>query len=138
MGYAKVYDNLSLMMYHRFPIAQLEAPIAKQSPMIKLLEQNPWLLSLPEIARHDLLSVATFKQVAAGYVLFRKGDSCADLYGLLSGRIKIGATTYSGPQSRYRATDSNKSTYSGCTNRPSLSPLPTSIFRNRRVFNTNS
>ena len=66
-------------------------------PLItNLLDNNSWLLSLPEEARSELLSVASFRRVGAGHVLFRQGDSCADLYGLLSGRIKIGAITYSG------------------------------------------
>lgn len=70
----------------------------QSSPMIKLLGSNAWLRSLPEEACKELLSASILKKVQAGHVLFRKGDSSADLYGVLSGRIKIGATTFSGEE----------------------------------------
>lgn len=61
-----------------------------------VLDNDPWLLTLPEIERTSILSEIRIKRFSSGQILIRKGDDGGNLFRLLSGRVKAGATSYSG------------------------------------------
>ncbi len=65
---------------------------------LSALKSDPWLLSLPAEARDELIAVTIIKRYKRGEVLIRKDEDTADLFGLLSGRVRISAATFSGSE----------------------------------------
>jgi len=65
-------------------------------PTVDTLNNDPWLLSLSEAARKELLASTIIKRFDANHVLFRRNDEPCYLYCILSGRIRSQASTISG------------------------------------------
>ncbi|MBI0327503.1 Crp/Fnr family transcriptional regulator [Burkholderia plantarii] len=55
------------------------------------LDANPWFQTLPDALRARLLAGASVQTLAAGAMLFRRGDPPCGLYAVLSGALSIGA-----------------------------------------------
>ncbi len=62
------------------------------------LNPDSWFFTLPLIARAELTDSARIRRFQSGHILYRKGDNDGHLYGVLSGRVKAGASTYSGSE----------------------------------------
>ena len=62
-----------------------DAPL---SPLSLLLADS-WFSALPSTVRHVLLDTATRVRLAAGEMLFRRGDAPSGFYALLKGKIKM-------------------------------------------------
>ena len=60
------------------------------------LNNDPWLLSLPSVARAQIIEATTVKKLSANHVLYRKGDEADYLNCVLSGRLRAEATTFLG------------------------------------------
>lgn len=62
----------------------------------KDLIHEDWITNLSEEARFDVTSIATKRSYSANEFLFRKGDKPEAFYGIISGRVRVSSTTYSG------------------------------------------
>ncbi|WP_020650308.1 Crp/Fnr family transcriptional regulator [Solimonas variicoloris] len=60
------------------------------------IAQSEWFHDLPPPALEQLALLAVPRQLDDGALLFAKGDAADGLYGLISGRIRISATTADG------------------------------------------
>ena len=60
------------------------------------LKSNEWLAALPEAARSELIEVAKIRRLAAQQRVHSKGEPADGLYGLLSGEVRVSASTYAG------------------------------------------
>ncbi len=60
------------------------------------LRNDELLKSIPPNQRELIIDIAHIRHVKAGSVLYRKGDSMDGLIRLLSGHVRIGASTVSG------------------------------------------
>ncbi|MEM7360418.1 MAG: Crp/Fnr family transcriptional regulator [Pseudomonadota bacterium] len=63
----------------------------------KLIDNN-WLNSLPESARKELIGSSRVKQFESGQVVLHKGDPPGSLFGVISGRVRVCAATFSGEE----------------------------------------
>lgn len=63
----------------------------------KLLH-NHWLNTLSESARNELIQSSTLRRFEAGQVVLRKGDPPGALFGVVSGRVRVCAATFSGEE----------------------------------------
>ena len=61
-----------------------------------ILASNEWLGSLPETAREELIKAAKVQRYHAGQRVQGKGEAADGLYGLLSGEVRVRASTYGG------------------------------------------
>ncbi len=62
------------------------------------LNNNEWLAALPEAARAELIDVARIRRLAANQRVHGKGEQADGLYGLLSGEVRVSASTFAGDQ----------------------------------------
>jgi CRP-like cAMP-binding protein len=62
------------------------------------LSNNTWMTGLPSEALSELLKEVRFKSYKANQCLHRKGELAFCLYGVISGEIRISATTSSGEE----------------------------------------
>lgn len=65
---------------------------------VKNLNENHWLLSLPPVARQEMLKVAKLRQYSAAQRIHGKSDSALGLYGVIEGGIRISSNTLSGEE----------------------------------------
>ena len=62
------------------------------------LQSNEWLAALPEAARSELIEVAKIRRMAAHQRVHGKEEPADGLYGLLSGEVRVSASTFAGDQ----------------------------------------
>lgn len=62
------------------------------------LRQGHWFNALPAALQEALLTAAQVQQLAAGQVLFRRGDIPCGLYAVVEGGMRIGAVSASGKE----------------------------------------
>ncbi|MCS6495692.1 Crp/Fnr family transcriptional regulator [Burkholderia thailandensis] len=62
------------------------------------LDAHPWFGALPAELRDALAATAVPRRLAAGQVLFRRGDAPCGLYAVLSGALSVGAVDASGKE----------------------------------------
>lgn len=62
------------------------------------LSTNEWLATLPEQARSELLSVAKIRHYDEKERVHSKGGESDGLYGLLSGEVRVSASSFSGDE----------------------------------------
>ncbi len=62
------------------------------------LSKNPWLAALPARARAELISVAKIRRFAEHERVHSKGGEPDGLYGLLSGEVRVSASSYAGDE----------------------------------------
>ena len=62
------------------------------------LSNNTWIKGLPSETLSELLKEVRFKSYKANQCLHRKGELAFGLYGVISGEIRISATTSSGEE----------------------------------------
>ncbi|AIO65966.1 Crp/Fnr family transcriptional regulator [Burkholderia oklahomensis] len=67
-------------------------------PYRSQLDAHPWFGALPAELRDALVAAATPRRLAAGQVLFRRGDAPCGLYAVLSGALSVGAVDASGKE----------------------------------------
>jgi CRP/FNR family cyclic AMP-dependent transcriptional regulator len=60
------------------------------------LNNNPWLISLPANAQVELIKMARFKHYVKDQLVHRKGSQADGLYCVISGEVRISATTLKG------------------------------------------
>lgn len=60
------------------------------------LETNPWLMTLPNLARQELIRAATVRLVPAQHRVQGKDEAADGLYGLLDGEVRVSASTVHG------------------------------------------
>jgi CRP/FNR family transcriptional regulator, cyclic AMP receptor protein len=64
----------------------------------KVLQDNLWLAGLPKAAKEELIKVARLRTYAANERVMCKGETADGLYGLLSGEVRVSATTSAGDE----------------------------------------
>jgi CRP-like cAMP-binding protein len=62
------------------------------------LRQGHWFNTLPAALQQALLACAQVQQLAAGQVLFRRGDPPCGLYAVVEGGMRIGAVNAAGKE----------------------------------------
>ena len=62
------------------------------------LNDNPWLTSLPAKAQVELIKMAKFKSYVQGQLVHSKGSQADGLYCVISGEVRISATTLNGEE----------------------------------------
>jgi CRP/FNR family transcriptional regulator, cyclic AMP receptor protein len=62
------------------------------------LRQGQWFSALPAALQEALLVAAQVQQLAAGQVLFRRGDKPRGLYAVVEGGMRIGAVSATGKE----------------------------------------
>ncbi|AJX31104.1 Crp/Fnr family transcriptional regulator [Burkholderia oklahomensis] len=67
-------------------------------PYRSQLDAHPWFGALPAELRDALVAAAAPRRLAAGQVLFRRGDAPCGLYAVLSGALSVGAVDASGKE----------------------------------------
>lgn len=67
-------------------------------PYRSQLDAHPWFGALPAELRDALAAAATPRRLAAGQVLFRRGDAPCGLYAVLGGALSVGAVDASGKE----------------------------------------
>ena len=70
----------------------------KNDSAISLLTNNEWLASLPTGARKQLIKLAQVRRFRANQCVQTKGEAADGLYGVLTGEVRISASTYSGDE----------------------------------------
>lgn len=65
---------------------------------LKQLNQNPWLLTIPEPERMKLIESVRVRNIPKGQRIQRKGEPADGLFGVLEGEVQIGATTFTGTE----------------------------------------
>ena len=65
---------------------------------LKSLSSNTWMSGLPPEALNELLIAARFRNYSANQCLQTKGELAGVLYGVLSGEVRISATTSFGEE----------------------------------------
>jgi CRP-like cAMP-binding protein len=63
-----------------------------KTELLKKMAINAWFEALPLPERRALLAVVTEQSVAAGEVIYRRGDKGGGFYGVLSGVFRVTAT----------------------------------------------
>ncbi|AOJ11054.1 Crp/Fnr family transcriptional regulator [Burkholderia mayonis] len=67
-------------------------------PYRSQLDAHPWFGALPAELRDALVAAAAPRRLAAGQILFRRGDAPCGLYAVLSGALSVGAVDASGKE----------------------------------------
>ena len=62
------------------------------------LNNNEWLATLPMAAKSDLIKVAKIRRFGEKERVHSKGEAADGLYGLLSGEVRVSASTFSGDE----------------------------------------
>lgn len=68
------------------------------SSTVTVLRQHPWFATLPAPLAEALLAMAQVQHFDAGQRLFSRGDEASGLYALVSGTVRIGATSSCGKE----------------------------------------
>lgn len=64
----------------------------------QLLATNAWISELPEAVVDELAARAQLRRLADGELLYARGDEPTGLYGVISGRVRISATSLEGKE----------------------------------------
>ncbi|PZX33976.1 putative transcription regulator, Crp family [Cupriavidus phytorum] len=67
-------------------------------PQQQILLSNPWFAALPAPVRRDLAARARPREVAAGAMVYRRGDGGDGLYGVLEGAVRLSGTSMAGKE----------------------------------------
>lgn len=61
----------------------------QQSAVLRIIQESPWFLDLPQSALQRLSDAAQVKTYSAGDCLYRLGETTSSIYCLMSGRMRI-------------------------------------------------
>jgi CRP/FNR family transcriptional regulator, cyclic AMP receptor protein len=65
---------------------------------IKIINESPWFSRLPEEAREFLVQNSRVRQIPAGRMLAIRGKPLDSLWGVISGRVRLGETSARGQE----------------------------------------
>nr|WP_297348741.1 Crp/Fnr family transcriptional regulator [uncultured Glaciecola sp.] len=77
----------------------------------KAIDSSPWFKGIPEQGRSQLARAAKIKQYTKKSYVFQNGDFDTDIYCVMSGRLRLGATSSTGQE--FTFTDYNQGSWFG-------------------------
>ena len=75
------------------------------------IDSSPWFKDTPEQGRSQLACAANIKTYSKKSYVFQNGDSNTDIYCVISGRLRLGATSSTGQE--FTFTDYNQGSWFG-------------------------
>jgi len=57
------------------------------------IKRSPWFLDLPDAALNDLCEASSVSRFSKGQAIYKYGEARDQVYGLLSGSVRVGITT---------------------------------------------
>lgn len=75
------------------------------------IDSSPWFKDIPEQGRSQLARAANIKTYSKKSYVFQNGDSNTDIYCVISGRLRLGATSSTGQE--FTFTDYNQGSWFG-------------------------